>query len=95
MSPTFQKFRHIFIPFSILLVFLLIFGPTTIFARPSHDEVSNMADAIRYLESLEKYYSQVARPRFGRSLNRNFGTRSDVEPRIYGMLSDPSDEIRR
>ncbi|XP_076329178.1 uncharacterized protein LOC143235168 [Tachypleus tridentatus] len=95
MNPPFQKFQHIFISISILLTILLTLGPNTIFARPSHDEVSNMADALRYLESLEKYYSQVARPRYGRSLKRNYGTRSEVEPIIYGMLSDLSDDIRR
>lgn len=31
--------------------------------RPNMDEVANMAEAIRYLEQLDKYYSQVARPR--------------------------------
>lgn len=32
-------------------------------ARPSSSEVENMAEALRYLEQIDKYYSQMARPR--------------------------------
>lgn len=32
-------------------------------ARPNMDEMANMAEALRYLEKLDKYYSQMARPR--------------------------------
>ena len=32
-------------------------------ARPNMDEMANMAEALRYLEQLDKYYSKVARPR--------------------------------
>ncbi|XP_053206548.1 neuropeptide F-like [Panonychus citri] len=38
-------------------------------ARPNMDEMANMAEALRYLEKLDKYYSQMARPRFGRSIS--------------------------
>ncbi|XP_015786552.1 neuropeptide F [Tetranychus urticae] len=38
-------------------------------ARPNIDEMANMAEALRYLEKLDKYYSQIARPRFGRSIS--------------------------
>ncbi|CAG2165273.1 unnamed protein product [Oppiella nova] len=40
-------------------------------SKPNMDEVANMAEAIRYLEQLDKYYSQVARPRFGKRSLRN------------------------
>lgn len=32
-------------------------------ARPGQSEVENMAEALRYLEEIDKYYSQMARPR--------------------------------
>ncbi|GFR26775.1 hypothetical protein TNCT_536061 [Trichonephila clavata] len=37
-------------------------------ANPSMEDGINVAEAIRYLEQLDKYYSQIARPRYGRSI---------------------------
>jgi len=48
-------------------------------------ELAAMADAIRYLQGLDKVYGQAARPRFGK---RNYGGRrmaDDVDSQlIYG-----------
>merc|ERR1711962_1227533 len=35
-------------------------------AKPDPTQLAAMADAIKYLQELDKYYSQVARPRFGK-----------------------------
>lgn len=50
-------------------------------ARPNIDEVANMAEAIRYLEQLDKYYSQVARPRWVADINnRNYCSFMPIAP---------------
>ncbi|XP_054707280.1 neuropeptide F-like [Uloborus diversus] len=36
--------------------------------KANMDEAANMVEALRVLEQLDKYYSQIARPRFGRSI---------------------------
>ncbi|XP_053653102.1 neuropeptide F isoform X4 [Cherax quadricarinatus] len=35
-------------------------------AKPAPPQVAAMADALKYLQELDKYYSQVSRPRFGK-----------------------------
>ncbi|XP_046390053.1 neuropeptide F isoform X2 [Ischnura elegans] len=35
-------------------------------AKPDPSQLAAMADALKYLQELDKYYSQVARPRFGK-----------------------------
>ncbi|XP_050711687.1 neuropeptide F-like isoform X3 [Eriocheir sinensis] len=35
-------------------------------AKPDPTQLAAMADALKYLQELDKYYSQVSRPRFGK-----------------------------
>ncbi|XP_042870457.1 neuropeptide F-like isoform X2 [Penaeus japonicus] len=35
-------------------------------AKPDPSQLANMAEALKYLQELDKYYSQVSRPRFGK-----------------------------
>ncbi|RWS04125.1 hypothetical protein B4U79_10376, partial [Dinothrombium tinctorium] len=46
------------VAFTMLIVYT---KPTS--GRPNVDEMVDMAEALRYLEKLDKYYSQIARPR--------------------------------
>ncbi|XP_064114138.1 neuropeptide F isoform X2 [Macrobrachium rosenbergii] len=34
--------------------------------KPDPTQLAAMADALKYLQELDKYYSQVSRPRFGK-----------------------------
>ncbi|KAG8181742.1 hypothetical protein JTE90_028280 [Oedothorax gibbosus] len=55
--------------FSVTMVVALIVMtlPREGMANPSLEEGLDVAEAIRFLEKLDKYYSQIARPRYGRS----------------------------
>ncbi|XP_015904547.1 neuropeptide F-like [Parasteatoda tepidariorum] len=44
-------------------------------ANPHMEDDMEMAEALHLLEKLDKYYSQIARPRYGRSLENR---RSDL-----------------
>ncbi|RWS25859.1 hypothetical protein B4U80_02420 [Leptotrombidium deliense] len=46
----------------VSVAFLILIVPQTT-ARPSVDDMTDMAEALRYLEKLDRYYSQLARPR--------------------------------
>ncbi|XP_067123345.1 neuropeptide F-like [Centruroides vittatus] len=39
-------------------------------ARPAYVDVDNVYETLRYLEELDRLYSQKARPRFGRSADK-------------------------
>ncbi|KAI1280810.1 hypothetical protein HDE_13325 [Halotydeus destructor] len=54
---------------SISVAIFLVTMTTVVKGRPSSSEVENVAEALRYLEQIDKYYSQMARPRFGRSVH--------------------------
>lgn len=38
-------------------------GPVARMERPQRNDVSSVADAIRYLQELDQYYGQISRPR--------------------------------
>ncbi|XP_035211026.1 neuropeptide F-like isoform X3 [Stegodyphus dumicola] len=54
--------------FSMVVALLVVSLPAGTRASPNIDEAANMAEALRYLEQIDKYYSQMARPRYGRSV---------------------------
>ncbi|XP_054161898.1 neuropeptide F-like [Oppia nitens] len=62
---------HIYLFLFIAVLTLMATIVPQVSGKPNMDEVANMAEAIRYLEQLDKYYSQVARPRFGKRSLRN------------------------
>ena len=66
--PTFKmQTRHniqIYCLLFIAVLSLMVMIVPEVSSKPNMDEVANMAEAIRYLEKLDKYYSQVARPRY-------------------------------
>lgn len=47
----------------VLAMSLIVIMSPTVSCRPNSNEVENMAEALRYLEQIDKYYSQMARPR--------------------------------
>lgn len=51
--------------FSIVALIALLFAVTIdkAEARPTSDDLSNMVEALRVLEQMDKVYSQLARPR--------------------------------
>ncbi|XP_037278708.1 uncharacterized protein LOC119171920 [Rhipicephalus microplus] len=70
-----------------LLVALLVLQMTAVLARADPEEVGgNVVEALRLLEHLDKYYSHVNRPRFGRSVPVRFAG---------GSTSSSSDEYER
>ncbi|XP_077524743.1 uncharacterized protein LOC144136358 isoform X2 [Amblyomma americanum] len=70
-----------------LLVGLLVLQMTAVLARADPEEVGgNVLEALRLLEHLDKYYSHVNRPRFGRSVPVRFSA---------GSMSSPSEEYER
>ncbi|XP_022238529.1 neuropeptide F-like [Limulus polyphemus] len=95
MSLKTQTFKIFSIPLSVFFLLLLVSDPSLILARPSYEDVSNIANTLRYLESLEKYYSQIARPRFGRSLYKSFNAENHVDPKTFEMILDQPDDSRR
>lgn len=38
-------------------------APVVTMDRPHRNDVSSVADAIRYLQELDQYYGQISRPR--------------------------------
>nr|UES72883.1 neuropeptide F1 a [Carausius morosus] len=59
---------------------------TPVLARPSPDpdQLAAMADALKYLQELDRYYSQVARPRFGK--------RAEIHPMSEDNGAEESNE---
>jgi len=49
--------------FLVLIVVLIVNTTPQVASRPNMEEMANYAQALKYLEQLEKYYSQIARPR--------------------------------
>ncbi|XP_076322107.1 uncharacterized protein LOC143231457 [Tachypleus tridentatus] len=90
-----QTFKLFSVSLPVCVLLLLVSEPILVLARPSHEDVSNIVDTLRYLESLEKYYSQLARPRFGRSLDKSFNVENYVDPRKLEMIFDQPDDIHR
>jgi hypothetical protein len=58
-----QNIQLYFLVFIAVIILMGLIVPE-VSGKPNVDEVANMAKAIRYLEELDKYYSQVARPRY-------------------------------
>ena len=57
---------HLVPIFSIIALIALLFATVAIEkteARPTSDDLSNMVEALRVLEQVDKVYSQLARPR--------------------------------
>lgn len=57
---------HLVPLFSILSLIALLFAVVAIDtaeARPTSDDLTNMIEALRVLEQVDKTYSQLARPR--------------------------------
>lgn len=72
----------------VLLVGLLVLQLGSVLARADPEEVGgNVVDALRLLGHLDKYYSHVNRPRFGRSVPARFSGGS--------VSSSASDEYER
>lgn len=70
-----------------LLVGLLVLQMTAVLARADPEEVGgDVVEALRLLGHLDKYYSHVNRPRFGRSVPVRFSG---------GSMSSTSDEYER
>ena len=47
----------------LLVVLIVVILSHEASSRPNAEEITNMANALRYLEELDKIYSQMARPR--------------------------------
>lgn len=47
----------------LLVVLIVVIISHEASSRPNPEEITNMANALRYLEELDKIYSQMARPR--------------------------------
>lgn len=70
-----------------LLVGLLVLQMTAVLARADPEEVGgDVVEALRLLGHLDKYYSHVNRPRFGRSVPVRFSG---------GSMSSTSDGYER
>ncbi|XP_067138053.1 uncharacterized protein [Centruroides vittatus] len=52
-----------------ILIFLVGIAVWNVDGNPLGDDVANVAETLRFLERLDSYYSKLARPRFGRSVN--------------------------
>ncbi|XP_055946227.1 neuropeptide F-like [Argiope bruennichi] len=61
------KFSIILFTITVVAILIVVTLPESGKANPSLEDGINVAEAIRYLEKLDKYYSQIARPRYGRS----------------------------
>lgn len=62
----------------------------TILNRPQRNDISTVADALKYLQELDHYYSQISRPRFGKR-NDPLNLRDQPEDIKYAM--EPSEEV--
>ncbi|XP_018007372.1 uncharacterized protein LOC108665158 isoform X1 [Hyalella azteca] len=73
----------------VLSVVLSLLSGTLVDARPEPAQLVAMADALKYLHQLDKYYSQVARPST-RSAPGSMVTAHDMEEtlRRYLQLQD-------
>jgi hypothetical protein len=58
-----QNIQLYFFVFIAVITLMVLIVPE-VSGKPNSDEVANMAEAIRYLEQLDKYYSHIARPRY-------------------------------
>lgn len=59
--------------------------------RPSYVDVDNVYETLRYLEELDRLYSQKARPRFGRSVDKY----QNVFPKFSNGKNDMNPSVRR
>ncbi|XP_074593599.1 neuropeptide F-like [Brevipalpus obovatus] len=75
--------------YAFTLVFAILLSNTQqVSSRPNEEYSRDMAKALQYLEQLDRYYSQMARPRFGRSPYKSMGF---VHPYSIGKLEYPSE----
>ncbi|XP_064470090.1 uncharacterized protein LOC135384836 [Ornithodoros turicata] len=66
------------IVFAVLMAGSLVLLTNEALAKASPEEMVGMVEALRFLEQLDKYYSQMARPRFGRSVPTSFRRRPSI-----------------
>nr|XP_045583452.1 neuropeptide F-like isoform X3 [Procambarus clarkii] len=59
-------YRHIVSAMVVAAVVVGVLEMGAVEGKPDPTELAAMADAIKYLQELTKYYSQVSRPRFGK-----------------------------
>lgn len=58
-----------------MLVLVIVAGTSdaaAIMSRPQRNDMSSVADAIKYLQELDNYYSQISRPRYGHYIDIYF-----------------------
>merc|ERR1712043_28250 len=71
--------RTLFLTLALILTFSAFEG---VKGRPNGQEErrdGGMSNALKYLEELDKYYSQVARPRFGKRATPNMYAKSPMD----------------
>lgn len=57
---------RLFVIMSMFVTLVIVAGQSdasAIMSRPQRNDVSSYADAIKYLQELDNYYSQISRPR--------------------------------
>nr|QBX89062.1 neuropeptide F1 [Nephrops norvegicus] len=59
-------YRHIWTALMVGVVIVGVSQVSVTQAKPDPNQLAAMADALKYLQELDKYYSQVSRPRFGK-----------------------------
>ncbi|KAG7158257.1 neuropeptide F1-like [Homarus americanus] len=57
-------YRHIWTALMVGVVIVSVFQVSVTQAKPDPNQLAAMADALKYLQELDKYYSQVSRPRY-------------------------------
>merc|ERR1712141_491098 len=70
------------------LAFILTFSALEVMGAPRETREAEgveggMTNALKYLEELDKYYSQVARPRFGKRSGGTMYAKSPVDNMMY------------
>uniref|UniRef100_T1JM02 Neuropeptide F n=1 Tax=Strigamia maritima TaxID=126957 RepID=T1JM02_STRMM len=69
----------------VIVVLYVFCAPAQATSGP--DQAVSMTEALKYLQALDKYYSQVARPRFGRSLPMRYPSKDmSVEAEANRLL---------
>nr|AGM32387.1 neuropeptide F [Coptotermes formosanus] len=64
-----------------------------VWAKPTDPEqLAAMADTLKYLQELDRYYSQIARPRFGKRAELSPATEQEAAPddssdRLWGHFA--------
>ncbi|XP_042241561.1 uncharacterized protein LOC121879107 isoform X1 [Homarus americanus] len=68
-------YRHIWTALMVGVVIVSVFQVSVTQAKPDPNQLAAMADALKYLQELDKYYSQVSRP----SLRSSPGPASQIQ----------------